>query len=53
MINYRMFQKLKLLENSKFNHSIIILTLPPHGVPKLSLNNLSPTHEIFNILNGR
>ena len=48
---YLLFQKLKRLENCEFNHLTIILILTFRRGPKLIKG--SPTHEIFNNLNGR
>ena len=53
MLNYRLSQKLKLLENCEFNHLTINLTLPLTCGPKLSLNKWGPNKWEFNILNGR
>ena len=52
LTNYKLFQKLHLLGNSEFNHLTIILTILSYR-PKMPLNKCGPTHEIFNILNGR
>ena len=48
---YLLLQKLKRLENCEFNHLTIILILTFRRGPKLIKG--SPTHEIFNNLNGR
>ena len=52
-VNYRLSQKFKLLRNGEFKHLTIILTLPLMCGLKLPFNKWSPTHGIFNILNGR
>ena len=54
LLNYQFSQKLKLLENCKFNHLTIILTLSIScGPPKLSFNKWGPTRKTFNIFNKR
>jgi len=51
LLNYRLFQKFKLLENGKFNHLTMILTLPLTYEPKLPINKWGPNNWEFNILN--
>ena len=53
VLNYRLSQKLKLLENCEFNHLTIILILPVTCGSKLPLNKWGPNKWEFNILNGR
>ena len=52
LLNYQLFQKLKLIGKCRFNHLTITLTLPLTCELKLPFNKWGPTSKIFNLNRG-